>query len=146
MPNYPGVELLVTFICAMSVLFGHALFSLRFASAPPGSILFAVKWCLLSLGTWILFTATAVGIFALGFHLTEMRRIAELSVFLLAILVLGAVPYHLFLAVLGASVMQRQGGSGRAVLTIVLTIVLSIPVMMIGIYVPMLLWGIEFMD
>ena len=59
---------------------------------------------------------------------------------------LGAVPYHLLLAVLGASVFKRDGSSGRAVLTIVLMLVLSIPVMMIGIYVPMLLWGIEIMD
>ncbi len=130
----------------MSVLFAHARFSLRFASGSPGSTLFVMIWCLLSLGSWIFFTATAVGIFALGFHLTQMRWIDDYSVSLFAIFMLGAVPYHLLLAVLGASVFKRDGGSGRAVLTIVLMLVLSIPVMMIGIYVPMLLWGIEIMD
>ena len=130
----------------MSVLFAHALFSLRFARVLSGSVSLVVIWCLLSLGSWILFTTTAIGIFVLGFHLTDMRSMYDNSVSLLAIFGLGAVPYHLLLAVLGAIVFTRDGGSGRAALTIVLMLVLSIPVMIIGIETSMLLWGIHYMD
>ena len=146
MPNLPGVGLLVIFIFAASVLFAHARFCLRFTSALSGSIFFAMMWCLLSLGSWILFTVAVVGVFVLASHLTDMTSIYDLPVMLFAILMLGAVPYHLLLAVLGASVMKRDGSSPRAVLTIVLILVLSIPVMMIGIELSVLLPGIETMD
>ena len=145
MPNLPGVGLLVIFIFAASVFFAHARFCLRFTSALSGSIFLAMMWCLLSLGSWILFTVAAVGVVVLGVDLTEMRSIYDLPVLLFIIFMFCAVPYQLLLAVLGASVMKRDGSSPRAVLTIVLILVLSIPVMMIGVELSVLLWGIEIM-
>ena len=146
MLDLQGAGLFAVFILGPSVLFAHARICLRFASALSRSDTLALTWCLLSLGSWILFTAAAVGVFVLGFHLTEMWETNDLPNILFAMLMLSAIPYHLLLAVLGASVMKRVGGSRRAGLTIVLMLVLSIPVMMVGTEVTMLLPGIEIMD
>ena len=136
----------VVIIVAGFVLFAHAQFSLRFASSPAGPIFFAVKWSLLSLGSWILFTAASFGVFVFGFRIAGIAQIGGVGGGLFGLFGLSAIPYLLVLAVLGGCISERIGGSYQAGLTFVLTILLSIPALVIYFALSMLILGRHDLD
>lgn len=123
------------------VLFAHARFSLRFASAPGDPVIFAAKWSLLTLGSWILFTSAAILVFELASRLTSGLQTYGADEGLVALFGLFAIPYLLVLAVLGGRVGERIGGSYQAGLTFVLTILLSIPALALYFALSMLILG-----
>lgn len=113
-------------IVGIGMLFAHARFVLRFARVASHLIPFAAIWCLLGLGSWLLFTLGAGGLLAIVFRVTEIALIDEFAAFLHFFLAGSSIFYLLLFAVLGGQVAKQVVGGGlHAVLIFALTLILS---------------------
>ena len=114
----------------IGILFAHALFAMRLARPPSGPIAFAAKWCLLGLGSWVLFSTGAVGLSAHLFCLTEIPFFDEFALVLREFLLLSGILYLIVLAMLGGRVANRDRGDHQVgMMTFGLTILLWWPLL-----------------
>ena len=127
-------------------MFVHARFALRLVRPPSAPIPFAAKWCLLGLGSWVLFTIGAVGLLAFLFRVTEIALFDEFAFFLRGFFVYSGILYLFVLALRGGRVANRVVGDHQVGMTFGLTIFLSLPLLGIFSGLSTLILGQHFFD
>ena len=102
---------------------------MRLARPPSGPIAFAARWCLLGLGSWVLFSTGAVGLSAHLFCLTGIPFFDEFAFFLRGFFLYSGILYLFVLAMLGGRVANRDRGDHQVGMAFGLTIFLWLPLL-----------------
>ncbi len=133
---------IATIVVGFGILYAHALFVLRFSRVASHLIPFVAIWCLLGLGSWLLFTLGAGGLLAFVFRVTEIALVDKFGFSLHVFFAVTSIPYLFSFAALGGLVAKQVfGGRRHAVLIFALTSIPSIHTMAMYIGLSMYMFG-----